>query len=76
MQGKQLSVIVELRHKTLRKELTLRGNYNTGHEVQAIPNEICGCSRCEQGQPEVQQGQVFHLLLAEALGRQRGLPTA
>ena len=53
MQGKQLSVIVELLHKTLRKELTLRGNYNTGHEVQAIPNEVCSCTRREQGQPEV-----------------------
>ena len=53
MQGKQLSVIVELPHKTLRKELTLHGNYNTGYEVQAIPNEVSGCTRCELGQPEV-----------------------
>ena len=33
MQGKRQSVIVELLHKTVRKELTLRGNYNTGYEV-------------------------------------------
>ena len=33
MQGKRQSVIVELLHKTVRKEHTLRGNYNTGYEV-------------------------------------------
>ena len=53
MQGKRQSVIVELLHKTVRKELTLRGNYNTGYEVQAIPNEVCEYLRCEQSQPEV-----------------------
>ena len=47
------SVIVELLHKTVRKELTLRGNYNTGYELQAIPNEICNCSWSEQSQPKV-----------------------
>ena len=36
MQGKRQSVIVELLHKTVRKELTLRGNYNTGYEVLGL----------------------------------------
>ena len=51
MQGKLQSGIVELLHKTSGKELTLRGNYNTGYELQAIPNEICNCSWGEQSQP-------------------------
>ena len=71
MQGKLQSGIVELLHKTSGKELTLRGNYNTGHEVQAIPNEVYGHLRSKQGQPEIQQSQILYILLAESMGRQR-----
>ena len=27
--------------------------YNTRHGISAIPDEVCGEIRCEQGQPEV-----------------------
>ena len=63
------SVIVELQQQRSRKEHLLHEEYNTEHEVSAIPDELRAAVRGEGGQPEIQSGQIVHLLLAEAMGR-------
>ena len=47
--------------------------YNTGHGVSAIPDEVRREIRGRPGQPEVQQEPVIHLLLEETLGRHAGV---
>ena len=41
--------------------------YNTGHGISAIPDEVCGEIWRQPCQPEVQQEPVVHLLLEGAL---------
>ena len=48
--------------------------YNTGHGISAIPDEVCGEIRREPGQPEIQQEPVVYLLLESSLGWEHGLP--
>lgn len=48
--------------------------YNTGHGVSAILNEIHGEIRRQPCQPEVQQESVVHLLLEGPLGRYSAVP--
>ena len=45
--------------------------YNTGHEVSAIPDEICKEVWRQACKPEVQQIALVHLLLAQAMGWNR-----
>lgn len=76
MKDKALSVKVELSHHNLTKggHILHEQEYNTGHGVQAILNEVCGEIRREPGLPEVQQKPVVHLLLAGSLGWKCGIP--
>ena len=79
MKDRALSVKVELSHNNLTKggHILHEQEYNTGHGVQTILNEVCGEIRREPGQPEVQQKQVVYLFLAGPLGRKcvvLGLP--
>ena len=57
------SVKVELPHSTQPREdhILHEQEYNTGHGVQAIPNEIRGEVWRQPSQPEVQQGPVVYL---------------
>ena len=57
MKDRALSVKVELSHNNLTKggHILHEQEYNTGHGVQAILNEIRGKIRRQPGQPEVQQ---------------------
>ena len=48
--------------------------YNTGHGLQTIPNEVRRKVRRQPRQPEIQQKPVVHLLLEAALGRECGVP--
>ena len=48
--------------------------YNTGHGISAIPDEVRGEIRGQPGQPEVQQEPVVHLLLEGTLGWDRAVP--
>ena len=48
--------------------------YNTGHGVSAIPNEVRGEIRRQPCKPEVQQEPVVYLLLESTLGWKRGIP--
>ena len=73
MQEDAKSVIVELRHQRSRKEHLLHEEYNTEHEVSAIPDELRAAVWREGGQPEIQSRAVIHLLLAEAMGRKHGI---
>ena len=47
------SDIVELRQQQSRKEHLLHAEYNTEHEVSAIPNELRAAVRGEGSQQEV-----------------------
>ena len=69
------SVKVELSHLTQPRggHILHEKEYNTGHGVQAIPNEICGKIRRQPSQPEVQQEPVLYLFLAGSLGRECGV---
>ena len=67
------SVIVELRKQRSRKEHLLHEEYNTEHEVSAIPDELCAAVRGEGGEQEVQPRQIVHLLLAKTMGRKHGI---
>lgn len=75
MKDKALSVKVELsrNNSTRGGHILHEQKYNTGHGIQAIPNEICSKIRREPGKPEIQQNPVIHLLLARSLGWKRGL---
>ena len=43
--------------------------YNTGHGISVIPDEIRGEIRREPSQPKIQQGPILYLLLEGSLGR-------
>ena len=75
MKDKAKSVIVELPHTNITKggHILHEYQYNTGHGIQTIPNEICGEIRREPGQPQVQQEPIIHLFLEEALGWYSGI---
>ena len=47
--------------------------YNTGHGVSAIPDEVRGETRRQASQPEVQQEPLVHLLLEGTLGWHNGI---
>ena len=65
------SVKVELLHLTQPRggRILHEQEYNTGHGIQAIPNEICREIWRQPSKPKVQQKPVVHLLLEGALGR-------
>ena len=69
------SVKVQLPHLTQPRgdHILHEQEYNTGHDVQAIPNEIRGEVWRQPSQPEVQQGPVVCLLLACPLGWECGI---
>ena len=73
MQEDAKSVIVELQQQRSRKEHLLHEEYNTKHEVSAIPNELRAAVWGEGSQSEIQSCQIVYLLLAEAMGRKRGI---
>ena len=76
MKDKALSVKVELPHNNWTKgdHILHEQEYNTGHGVQAILNEVRGEIWRKPGQSEVQQKPVIYLLLAGTLGRKCGVP--
>ena len=67
------SVIVELRHQRSRKEHLLHEEYNTEHEVSAIPDELRTAVWGEGSQSEIQSCQIVYLFLAEAMGWKHGI---
>ena len=70
------SVKVELRHNNLTRggHILHEQEYNTGHGISAIPDEVCGEIRRQPGQPKVQQEPVVHLLLESPLGWNGAVP--
>ena len=66
---------VELPHNNLAKgdHIPHEQEYNTGHGISSIPNEVRREIRCEPRQPEVQQKSVVHLFLEATLGRKCGV---
>lgn len=64
------SVKVEVEDNNLTKggHILHQQEYNTGHGVSEIPDEIHREVRCEPIQPEVQQNLVLYLLLEGPLG--------
>ena len=76
MKDKALSVKVELPRNNWTKgdHILHEQEYNTGHGVQAILNEIRGEIRREPSKSKVQQKPVIYLLLAGPLGWQCGVP--
>ena len=55
MKDKASSVIVEVADNNLTRggHIIHEQEYNTGHDVSAIPNEVRGEIRRQPGQPEV-----------------------
>ena len=73
MKDKVSSVKVELPHNNLTKEghILHEQEYNTGHGVSVIFDEICRETRCQPCQPKVQQKLVVYLLLESPVERKR-----
>ena len=69
------SVKVELPHLTQPREghILHEQEYNTGHGIQAIPNEIRTEIWTQPSQPEVQQKPVIYLFPADTLEREYGV---
>ena len=69
------SVKVEQSHLTQPRggRILHEKEYNTGHGIPAILNEVRGEIRRQPGQPEVQQEPVVYLLLACPLGWECGI---
>ena len=79
MKDKASSVIVELPHTNCTRgdHILHEQEYNTGHAVSAIPDEVRRKIWRQPGQPEIQQKPVVYLLLEGALERDTrviGLP--
>ena len=70
MKDKVSSVIVEVADNNCTRggHILHEQEYNTGHGIPAIPDEICRKIWRQPGQPEVQQEPVVHLLLESTLG--------
>ena len=70
MKDRASSVKVEVADNNLtRGGHILHGKeYNTGHGISAILDEIRGKIRREPSQPEIQQEPVIYLLLERTLG--------
>ena len=75
MKDKASSVKVEVADNNLMRggHILHEDEYNTGHGISAIPDEICGEIRRQPRQPEVQQEPVVHLLLEGPLGWDSGI---
>ena len=71
-----ISVIVKATTPNLpeRSHTLHEQQYNTGHEVSAIPNEVRREVWSKPGQPQIQQRTLVYLLLAQALGWDGGIP--
>ena len=71
MKDRASSVIVEVADNNVTRggHILHEQDYNTGHGVSAISNEICREVRRQPCQPEVQQEPVIHLFLEGPLGR-------
>ena len=69
------SVKVEVADNNLTRggQILHEQEYNTGHGVSAIPDEVCREIRRQPSQPEVQQKPVVHLLLEGTLERDAGV---
>ena len=76
MKDKASSVKVESPHNNLTRggHILHEQEYNTGHGVSAIPDEIRREIRRQPGQPKVQQEPLVHLLLEGPLGWECGVP--
>ena len=70
------SVIVEVADNNVTRggHILHEQEYNTGHGVSAIPDEIRREIRRQPGQPEVQQEPVVYLLLEGPLERNSAVP--
>ena len=70
MRNRVSYVKVELPHTNQTKgdHIPHEQEYNTGHGISAIPNEVRREVQREPCQSEVQQKPVVHLLLEAALG--------
>ena len=75
MKDRATSVIVEVasNNRTRGGHILHEQEYNTGHGVSAIPDEVRGETRRQTSQPEVQQEPLVHLLLEGALGWHTGV---
>ena len=71
MKDRASSVIVEVADNNCTRgdHILHEQEYNTGHGISAIPDEICREIRRQPSQPEVQQEPVVHLLLEGPVGR-------
>ena len=56
-----------------RKCLIFHEQYNTRHEVSAIPDEVRRKIRSKPSRPEIQQGAFLHLFLESPVGRHSGI---
>ena len=76
MKDEASSVIVELPHNNHPKggHILHEQQYNTGHGLQAILDEVRAEVRRQPREPQIQQKSIVHLLLAVTLGRQCGVP--
>ena len=61
--GKPVKVELPHTNQTERSHILHEQEYNTGHDLQAIPNEVCREIWSQPGQPEIQQKPVPYLLL-------------
>ena len=75
MKDKASSVIVGVADNNTTKggHILHEQEYNTGHGVSAIHDEVRGEIRRQPCKPEVQQEPVVYLLLEETLGRDTGV---
>ena len=75
MQDKASSVNIGVADNNVTRggQILHEQEYNTGHGVSAIPDEIHREMRCESREPEVQQKPVVYLLLEDPLGWNSGL---
>ena len=67
--GQQKKKSAERRSRILHEK-----EYNTGHGIPAIPNEVRGEIRRQPGQPEVQQKPVLYLFLTGLPGWECRIP--
>ena len=76
MKDKASSVIVGVADNNVTRgdHILHEQEYNTGHGVSAIPDEIRREIRRQPGQPEVQQEPVVYLLLEGPLERNSAVP--
>ena len=76
MKDKVSSVIVEVasNNRTRGDQILHEQEYDTGHGVSAIPDEIRREIRRQPCQPEIQQEPLVHLLLEGPLERYNRLP--